>query len=131
VLLEIADSSITYRSRYLTSMQPDLVVDLLLMDEANPRSVAYQLARLREHMDFLPGSRSTIRRAPEARLAISLLTAVQLTEVRDLGCTDSRGRRTNLETLLARLSTELRSLSETLTREYFNQAGPARRFSVP
>jgi uncharacterized circularly permuted ATP-grasp superfamily protein/uncharacterized alpha-E superfamily protein len=131
VLLEIADSSITYRSHYFTSMQPDLVVDLLLMDEANPRSVAYQLARLREHIDHLPGSRSSIRRAPEARLAISLLTAVQLTEVRDLGCTDGRGRRTNLENLLTRLSTELRSLSETLTREYFSPAGPARRFSIP
>ena len=54
VLLEIADSSITYRSRYLTSMQADLVLDLLLLDEANPRSVAFQLVRLREHVDQLP-----------------------------------------------------------------------------
>jgi uncharacterized circularly permuted ATP-grasp superfamily protein/uncharacterized alpha-E superfamily protein len=131
VLLEIADSSITYRSRYLTSMQPDLMLDLLLMDEANPRSVAYQLAHLREHMEHLPASRSSIRRAPEARLAISLLTAVQLAEVRDLGCQDGHGRRTNLENLLSRLSSGLRSLSETLTREYFSQAGPSRRFSVP
>ncbi len=130
VLLEIADSSITYRSRYFTSMQPELVIDLLLMDEANPRSVAYQLARLREHMDYLPGSRSSIRRAPEARLAISLLAAVQLVEVRDLGCADGHGRRVALENLLTRLTSELRSLSETLTREYFSQAGPSRRFSV-
>jgi uncharacterized circularly permuted ATP-grasp superfamily protein/uncharacterized alpha-E superfamily protein len=131
VLLEIADSSITYRSRYLTSMQPDLVLDLLLMDEANPRSVAYQLARLREHMDQLPVTRSSIRRAAESRLAISLLTAVQLVEIRELGCVDGQGGRVNLENLLNRLSTELRSLSETLTREYFNQAVPSRRFSVP
>ena len=62
VLLEIADSSLTYRSRYLTSMQADLVLDLLLLDEANPRSVAFQLARLREHIDQLPDSRSLIRR---------------------------------------------------------------------
>ena len=81
MLLEIADSSITYRSRYLTSMQADLVLDLLLLDEANPRSVAYQLARLREHIEQLPRSRSLIRRPPEARIAISLLTAVQLAEV--------------------------------------------------
>jgi uncharacterized circularly permuted ATP-grasp superfamily protein/uncharacterized alpha-E superfamily protein len=128
VLLEIADSSITYRSRYLTSMQPELVLDLLLMDEANPRAVAYQLARLKEHTDHLPGARSSIRRAPEARLAISLLTAVQLTQVRDLSCTDGAGRRVHLENLLNRLTSELRLLSETLTREYFSQAGPSRRF---
>jgi uncharacterized alpha-E superfamily protein len=130
VLLEIADSSITYRSRYFTSMQPNLVLDLLLMDEANPRSVAYQLARLREHVEHLPASRSAIRRAPESRVAISLLAAVQVTEIHDLTSTDAQGRRANLETLLQRLAGELRSLSETLTREYFNQAGPARRFSV-
>jgi uncharacterized circularly permuted ATP-grasp superfamily protein/uncharacterized alpha-E superfamily protein len=131
VLLEIADSSITYRSRYLTSMQADLVLDLLLLDEANPRSVAYQLARLREHVDQLPGSRSLIRRPAEARIAISLLTAVQLAEVREFMCTNDEGRRDHLESLLNRITGELRLLSETLTREYFSQAGPSRQLSVP
>ena len=100
------------------------------MDEANPRSVAYQLARLREHVDELPGSRSAIRRGAEARLAISLLTAVQLTEVRELGCISPERRRTNLENLLNRLTAELRVFSETLTRDYFSQAAPSRRFSA-
>jgi uncharacterized circularly permuted ATP-grasp superfamily protein/uncharacterized alpha-E superfamily protein len=128
ILLEIADSSITYRSRYLTSMQDDLVLDLLLLDEANPRSLAYQLVRLREHIEHLPGSRSLIRRPPEARIAISLLTAVQLVEVRELACGNGDGRRNHLESLLSRLHGELRLLSETLTREYFNQALPSRQF---
>jgi uncharacterized alpha-E superfamily protein len=93
LLLEIADSSITYRSRYLTSMQADLVVDLLLLDEANPRSLAYQLASLREHVDRLPDSQTLIRRPAEARLALSLLTGVQLAEVRELMAEDPKGRR--------------------------------------
>ena len=58
----MADSSITYRSRYLTSLQTDLLLDLLLVDEANPRSIAFQLARLREHIEQLPGSQTAIRR---------------------------------------------------------------------
>ena len=131
VLLEIADSSITYRSRYLTSMQPELVLDLLLLDEANPRSVAYQLAQLRDHIDRLPGSRSQIRRAPESRIAISLLTAVQLAEVREFIDANPEGWRANLEILLNRLTSELRLLSETLTRQYFSQAAASRQFSVP
>ena len=130
VLLEIADSSITYRSRYLTSMQADLVLDLLLLDEANPRSVAYQLARLREHVDQLPGSRSMIRRPPEARIAISLLAAVQLAEVREFMCTDSEGRRAQLENLLNRITGDLRQLSETITRTYFSQALPSRQLAI-
>jgi uncharacterized alpha-E superfamily protein len=131
VLLEVADSSITYRSRYLTSMQSELVLDLLLLDEANPRSLAYQLARLRDHIEHLPGSRSLIRRPPEARIAISLLTAVQLAEAREFMCTNSEGSRANLEALLNRIASELRLLSETLTRQYFSQAVASRQFSVP
>jgi uncharacterized alpha-E superfamily protein len=131
VLLEIADSSITYRSRYLTSMQPELVLDLLLLDEANPRSAAYQLAQLHEHIDRLPGSWSPIHRAPESRIAISLLTAVQLAEAREFTVTNSDGRRENLEILLNRLTGELQSLSETLTRQYFSQAVASHQFSDP
>jgi uncharacterized circularly permuted ATP-grasp superfamily protein/uncharacterized alpha-E superfamily protein len=129
VLLEIGDSSITYRSRYLTSMQPDLVLDLLLLDEANPRSVAYQLVQLREHVDHLPASRSRIRRPAEVRQALSLLTSVQLVEARDVMAEDSEGRRANLESLLDRLTSELWSLSDTVTREYFSQAVPSRQFA--
>ena len=40
-VLELADCFITYRSRYrLTPMLP-LVLDLLLIDETNPRSLAF------------------------------------------------------------------------------------------
>ena len=130
VLLEIADSSMTYRSRYLTSMQPDLVLDLLLLDEANPRSVAYQLVQLHEHIEHLPGSRSSVRRAPEARFAISLLSAVQLAEVREFMRANPEGWRADLEILLNRLTSELRLLSEALTRQYFSQAVASRHFSV-
>ncbi len=130
-LLEIADSSITYRSRYFTSMQPDLALDLLLLDEANPRSVAYQLTRLREHIERLPGSQGPSRRAPEARIAISLLTAVQLAEAGELMSAGMEGSRANLKDLLNRVGADLRSLTEALTREYFNQAAASRQFSVP
>ena len=53
-LLEIADSSMTYRRRYLSMLQAAPVLDLLLADETNPRSLAYQLAALAESIDRLP-----------------------------------------------------------------------------
>ena len=54
-LLQIADSSITYRSRHMTDLRTEFVLDLLLADESNPRSVAFQLARAqREHVERLP-----------------------------------------------------------------------------
>jgi uncharacterized alpha-E superfamily protein len=112
-------------------MQTDLVLDLLLLDEANPRSVAFQFARLREHVDMLPESQSLIRRPPEARLALSLLTAVQLAEVSELVTSDSHGKLSNLEALLSRLANDIRLLSETLTSGYFNHAIPSRQLSAP
>ena len=49
MLLEVADSSITYRSRYFTALQAAPVLDLLMNDEANPRSLAFQLKDLARH----------------------------------------------------------------------------------
>src|SRR5208282_4070991 len=84
VLLEIADSSLTYRSRYLSSMQADLVLDLLLLDEANPRSAAFQLARLREHVEELPDRSADARRSARWRVVAGLLSSVQLADAQEL-----------------------------------------------
>jgi len=130
-LLEIADSSLTYRSRYLTAMQPDLVVDLLLLDEANPRSVAFQLVRLREHIDELPESHALNRRPEEARLALDLLTAVQLSQISELMQPGGAGSWDQFEGLVDRLASKLRLLSETLTRGYFSHAVAPRQMSAP
>ncbi len=45
-LLEVADSLLTYRARYLSTLQVAPVVDLLLTDTSNPRSVAFQVEAL-------------------------------------------------------------------------------------
>ncbi len=45
-LLELADSTITYRSRYLSSAQLLPVLDLILLDPNNPHSLQFQLDRL-------------------------------------------------------------------------------------
>jgi uncharacterized alpha-E superfamily protein len=126
-ILEMADSSITYHSRYLTSVQVDLVLDLLLVDEANPRSIAFQLARLREHIGELPSSRTTIRRPAEERLALSLLNSVQLVDVRELARQGGRAAAEAREGLLGKLSADLSLLSETLNRAYFSHATQSRR----
>jgi uncharacterized circularly permuted ATP-grasp superfamily protein/uncharacterized alpha-E superfamily protein len=126
-ILEMADSSITYRSRYLTSVQMDLVLDLLLVDEANPRSIAFQLARLREHIGELPGSKTSIRRPAEERMALSLLNTVQLIDVRELARSGGRAAAEAREGLLGKLVADLGQLSEALTRAYFSHAAQSRR----
>ena len=121
VLLEIADSSLTYRSRYLTSMQADLVLDLLLLDEANPRSAAFQLARLREHVDQLPDSTSL---TPSSARMASGGAPVDRGAAGRRGGTGASGRAVGDGTIsricVSRLAAELPLLSETLTRSYFD-----------
>ena len=130
-ILEMADSSITYRSRYLTSLQTDLVLDLLLVDEANPRSIAFQLARLKEHVDRLPVSHVAIRRPLEARQALALLTGVQLADVRELGRIDEPAAAAARDALFEKLSADLGAFSETLSRAYFSHAAQSRQLAAP
>ncbi|MBL8211723.1 MAG: circularly permuted type 2 ATP-grasp protein [Bryobacterales bacterium] len=130
-LLDMTDSTLTYRSRYLSSMQADLLLDLVLLDEANPRSVAFQTIQLAEHIDQLPATRELVRRPAEARIALSLRNMLQLADVGDLVRADGEGNWTNLDTLLMRVAGGLRDLSETLTRVYFNHAIASRQLSAP
>ncbi len=53
-LLEVADSSMTYRSRYFTTLQPVAVLDVLMADEGNPRSLNFQMAHLCDLHKRLP-----------------------------------------------------------------------------
>jgi uncharacterized circularly permuted ATP-grasp superfamily protein/uncharacterized alpha-E superfamily protein len=118
-LLEIADGSLTYRSRYLTSMQTDLVVDLILLDEVNPRAVAFQLARLRDHVEELPKRLTQSRHSSEIKLVMRMLIAVQLVEASDLVHIDGSATWNDLNKILTNLSSGLRGLSEALARHYF------------
>lgn len=55
-LLNINDIKITYRRRYRYRIEAESVLDILLFDETNPRSLAYQLRKLGEYVSYLPHS---------------------------------------------------------------------------
>ncbi|MBO0734553.1 MAG: circularly permuted type 2 ATP-grasp protein, partial [Methylocapsa sp.] len=54
VLLDLVDSQITFRSRYLMGLALNPVRDMVVLDPFNPRSVAFQVERLGEHLETLP-----------------------------------------------------------------------------
>ena len=66
-LLELADSIITYRSRY--SRQPELlpVIDLLVFDESNPHGVAFQAGVLVRYLDRMQRELASPPAEPLAR----------------------------------------------------------------
>ena len=126
-VLEVGDSSMTYRSRYLSHLQIAAVVDLLLTDESNPRSLAYQLVDLYEHMEQLPRDTTEPKRGPEQRIALAALNAIRLVDVDSL-CVPQPGKgRPLLERLLGRLATQLPKLSDALGHRYLIHAGAPRQ----
>jgi uncharacterized circularly permuted ATP-grasp superfamily protein/uncharacterized alpha-E superfamily protein len=129
LLLDAADSVITYRSRYLVSLQADLTIDLLVIDDANPRSVAFQLELLRGHVGNLPEIPSQGGRlSPATRRVTDAVSAIQLADLDALErITD--GRREGLEALLDRLSDDLAELSDDLTRDYLTHATLSRQLA--
>lgn len=122
VLLAATDNLITYRRRYRSQVQADAVLDLLLLDESTPRSVAYQLARLYEQVTGLPKKGAPPYRGAEERLVLEAVTAVRLADIERLShLAHGKNMREVLDQLLARLGYLLRTFSETLTSSYFSQ----------
>ena len=117
VLLELGESVMTYRSRYLTTVRRAPVLELLLCDESNPRALAFQLAALEGHVDHLPGMARTVPGAPTAS-ALSIVQAARAA-LRGPDCLRSSEA---LNTLLDTLASSLPDISNLLTHAYFSHA---------
>jgi uncharacterized alpha-E superfamily protein len=76
LLLELNDCQITYRSRYPFGAAFAPVLDLVLLDESNPRSLAFQLLQLKEHTQALPLLPPSNRPSPALAVADRLHTLV-------------------------------------------------------
>jgi uncharacterized circularly permuted ATP-grasp superfamily protein/uncharacterized alpha-E superfamily protein len=80
LLLTLADSQIIYRSRYLVGPLLAPVRDLVVLDSYNPRSVAFQIAALNDHIASLPSLREGGLIDPPHRLAVTLQAAMSAGE---------------------------------------------------
>ncbi len=125
ILLQVADSSITYRTRYLSVLRTDLVLQLLLADESNPRSVAFQLDALVHQVDSLVERDDPEHRRLEG-LASKALGEVGVAITEELAQRDAEGRFAALESLIQQLKRSLYAFSEELTAQYMTPAKPAR-----
>ncbi len=121
-VLAAAESAVTHRRRYRGYVRPAGVLDLLLMDADNPRSVAFSIAEARVHLAALPGSTGSSR--PE-RLLEDLaadLAAVEVASLVTIGGVD----RPNLVRFLGAFVAQLDRLAEAVGEVHF-ASGPAPR----
>ena len=112
-LLQWADSSVTYRSRYLVAPEWLPVLDLLVRDELVPRSLAFQVKGLAEYvakLEVTHGRFASDVVAP-GQAALAALTAADL-----------RPESEALAALLDQLQRVASGVSDELTLKFFSHA---------
>jgi uncharacterized circularly permuted ATP-grasp superfamily protein/uncharacterized alpha-E superfamily protein len=128
-VLEIIDSRMTYRRRYLSSLRAEAVLDLVVEDETNPRSLAAQLADLADDVDHLPRS-SESGRSPEQRFALAALGSVRFAEPEKLAMVDN-STRPALKELLDHVGNWMPVLSDAITQQYLSHLQVSRHLATP
>jgi uncharacterized circularly permuted ATP-grasp superfamily protein/uncharacterized alpha-E superfamily protein len=126
VLLHVADSSTTYRSRYLAAIRTRYVLELLLVDEGNPRSVAFQAAALLERVRELPRHPGEgTGKSEDIMLAERLCARLRLDRLDDLKRRAPDTSRPFLEDLIALLKQDVTELSDAITARYLVHSAAA------
>jgi uncharacterized circularly permuted ATP-grasp superfamily protein/uncharacterized alpha-E superfamily protein len=123
-LLQLCDSYFAYRARYLTTPEAAPAIDLLILDESNPRSLAFQIARMDEELGALP--RSTPSRNPEHKATLTLLTTLRCAEADALAAVDDAGARTALAAMLTEAEATLERIGSQIATAWFAHAEPVR-----
>jgi len=124
-MLEVGDSSMAYRSRYYTTLQPLAVLDVLMADETNPRSLDFQLAHFADLYERLP--RHLPSELQAMRDALALLRSFDLRKLRyplpgAARAANGIDSLSQLEQFLKGLEHLLRSWSNNLSSRYFSHA---------
>lgn len=125
-VLVATESVITYRRRYRSRAQVVTALELLLLDEDNPRSLAFGLARLGRDLDALP--RVDDRRLREdQRLVLEATTALRVADLGSLVVADDHGRRPELVALFDTLIGQLLGAGSAIARDHFLRPLPQQK----
>jgi len=115
--LQLADSVITYRSRYQRRQHPVALIDLLVRDHANPRSLACAVRTLRQELAQLP--------APHGdELLARLAPTTQWPSIEMLATAGADGHMHTLLELVDSLAAAGIGLSEAIGSRFFSHAAP-------
>jgi uncharacterized circularly permuted ATP-grasp superfamily protein/uncharacterized alpha-E superfamily protein len=121
-LLVAGESIITYRRLYRSRAQVETVLDLLLLEPDNPRSLAYQLDQLTEGVSALPRP-SQVRLSDEERLVLEVSTMLRVADTAGLAQPSQSDPtlRLSLDDLLVAIETLLAHAAEAIERSHFSR----------
>ena len=122
-LLLVVESMMSYRRRYRSGLDVASLLEMVVADELNPRSLVYQLSRMEEHINHLPREQEAGSRSELKRLALEAATMVRLVDLRQLAEPNAEsGRRDTLAAFLGGMARRLPALSDSLAAAYFQVA---------
>jgi uncharacterized circularly permuted ATP-grasp superfamily protein/uncharacterized alpha-E superfamily protein len=130
-VLTAAESIITYRRRYRSTAQAETLLDLMLLDPDNPRSLAYQLDHILEDLRGLPGHPGASRVSEAEKPALAASTAIRLVDTGALAATDTAGRRPDLDAFLSQIVDHLHRTADAIASTYFTHPLSQRAFLTP
>src|SRR6185503_14768123 len=117
--LEVSDNTITYRSRYNLLPSIAAVYDLLLLDDANPRSLYFQLNSIVRHLERLPRARESALPGEADRILIACLSRLRLLDPRSLSRMTADWHQGEVGQLLQQIIGDLPRLSDAIAVSYF------------
>jgi uncharacterized alpha-E superfamily protein len=109
---------VNYRYKYRRPIQNLLVIDLLLFDPNNPRSLTYQVVRLKSYLQNLPKNNSDNSLAEYEELILEADTLLKQASKAELASSDAEGYH-KLEMFLHRLFSILSAIPGALSKSFF------------
>lgn len=129
-LLEICDSLMTYRGRYRSSFQLAPVLDLLLADEGNPKSMAFQFNQISAHIEQLPRVNEKKFSSREECIALDLLTGIRLLDLTRIECVDKISETDKVIEFLTSTEQKLKELGQEVSAHYLTRVPSTPHFAV-
>ena len=99
-------------------LQNLLIIDLLLFDTNNPRSLIYQVVRLKSYLQNLPKNNGGKSLTEYERLILEADTLLKLADKTELAFSNEDGY-TNLEIFLSRLFQILSAIPGVISKAFF------------
>ena len=124
-ILEVVDSSITFRSRYNLLPTVPAVFDLVLLDDKNPRSVLFQIKQLAKHFERLPKERGETA-SPGKTILDNCLARLERADARELASSSSDWKQSALAKIIQETLRALPQLSDAIAASYFAHSAISR-----
>ncbi len=129
-ILVICDSLNTFRRRYRSYMHLPTFLELMLMDQQHPRSLAYQLEHLQRHIADLPHDKCKERLGRDEHCVLGAFTELRLADGVALSqLEEEQGIYAALEGLLTSQANSLWRLSDVINSTYFSHAHPPKQLA--